>query len=518
MQTGLRHGTWWDQHRDVPVNQLMEGRFTRLFPRAPAATFSPAALQALAAAMTAAPDIPPTPETRTDAEENPGIPAAYTYFGQFVDHDITFDPTSSLKQRLNGRGLKALVDFRTPRLDLDNLYGRGPNEQPYLYLDDRKMLLGEKLSGNPHDLQAFDVPRGPNGRALIGDPRNDENRIVTQLQATMLRFHNALADLLPDADLPTLQQQVRWHYQWVLVHDFLPTVVSSEVIHAVFPQLGTGPFSPVFSIPGLGDPHNPLTLMPVEHSVAAYRFGHSMIRPIYRINESISRRQIFSTAADPAGDLGGMRPLPQDWALDWQYFIDLDHGTHPAPPVNANDPAHRKPQHSYKIDTSLVNPLGLLPPIIASDPPNLALRNLERGAAFGLPSGQTVAAALGLTPLADSQILIGKATADPADPTQPITDIAPEFAGNAPLWTYVLAEAWFTSWNDPGAGSDKTKIPIRLGPVGGHLITETFAALLAGDPTSYAHAKEPFSPNASLCQNGTFGLAELINAALGRTP
>lgn len=499
----------------------MEGRFTRLLPHAETAKFSQDALEALAAAMTAPADIPPTPETATDPEENPGIPAAYTYFGQFIDHDITFDPTSSLQSRLNGRSLKELVSFRTPRLDLDNLYGRGPNDQPYLYEPDGVHLqLGAKLIGNPHDPGAVDVPRGPNGRALIGDPRNDENRIVTQLQATMLRFHNAIADRMDNPTLEKVQQQVRWHYQWVVVHDFLPTVVNKATIDSIFPTAGHDGFAPVFSIPGLGRPNNPLTLMPVEHSVAAYRFGHSMIRPIYRINESISRRQIFSTESDPAGDLGGMRPLPQDWALDWQFFLDLDHGTSPTgEPPAANDAIPRKPQHSYKIDTSLVNPLGLLPPIIASNPANLALRNLERGSAFGLPSGQAVAAALNLTPLPETDILIGKATADDVgDPKQPIKDVAAEFAGNCPLWTYVLAEAWATSWSGPEAKSNKNKTPVRLGPVGGHLIAETFAALLAGDPTAYPNATAGFRPDPELCHNGRFGLVELINAALGRTP
>jgi hypothetical protein len=258
--------------------------------------------------------------------------------------------------------------------------------------------------------------------------------------------------------------------------------------------------------------------MPVEFSVAAYRFGHSMIRPIYRINETIARRKIFSTVADPAGDLGGMRPIPVDWAVDWQFFIDLDHGAPFATNSDGDDLIVRKPQQSYKIDTSLVNPLALLPPIIAKDPPSLPLRNLERGQLFGLPSGQTVASLLGKTPIPDDQLIIGKATKDPADTHGALADLIPSMAGNAPLWTYVLAEAQSTSWALDPTNPDKDAIPIRLGPVGGHIIAEVFAALLLGDPNSFVSANPGFTPLAEVSHNDEFGLAELINVALGRKP
>ena len=121
------------------------------------------------------------------------------------------------------------MDFRTPRFDLDNLYGRGPDDQPYMYEEDGiHMLLGEPMPGNPFDPGAVQLPRGPNGRALIGDPRNDENRIVAQLHAIFLRFHNRVVDHLGGKKHVSFQearQQVRWHYQWVLVNDFLPTIL-----------------------------------------------------------------------------------------------------------------------------------------------------------------------------------------------------------------------------------------------------------------------------------------------------
>jgi hypothetical protein len=347
---------------------------------------------------------------------------------------------------------------------------------------------------------------------LIGDPRNDENRIVAQLQATMLRFHNAMAERMPGASFAEIRDQVRWHYQWVVVNDFLPTIVDATVVRSVFPDLGEGGAVPT-PVPGLPKSAH-LQLMPVEFSVAAYRFGHSMIRPIYRLNESLSRRQIFSTSADPAGDLGGFRPIPSDWAIDWQFFLDIGDGA-PLDPPEANDSIERKPQLSYKIDTSLVNPLGLLPATVASNPSSLAERNLLRGRTFRLPSGQQVAEALGEKPLADSEIRIGKATTDPADVRGTITEISSRFTGHCPLWAYVLAEAWHHSWAADHAPTNAT--PVRLGPVGGRLVAGTFAALLDGDNTSLLHRGKGFRPRQDLRHNDRFGLAELIKAALGRS-
>ena len=532
MSNHVRHGKWWDRWTlsDRAPEETIRERFTRLFD-APAAEFAPEDLDKLAKAMTAKVENPPSgemdpeevsrpgkagPPRQLDAEENPGIVSAYTYLGQFLDHDLTFDPTSRLRERLSPDQLTKLVNFRTPRLDLDNVYGLGPDEQPYLYQGDGVHLqLGAPLVGNPHDPGAVDLPRGPNGRALVGDPRNDENRIVAQLHATMLRFHNAIADRMPGAGFEAVRQQVRWHYQWMVVNDFLPTIVNRTTITKVFPHLADGTSiidsPPKFTIPTLVEAGR-LEKMPVEFSVAAYRFGHSMIRPIYRLNESISRRQIFSPSTDSTGDLGGMRPIPPDWAIDWQFFVDIEHGADRGRTLG-NDPIPRRPQLSYKIDTSVVGPLGALPPTVAANPPSLALRNLLRGQAFGLPSGQTVADRLGIKAIPDDELVIGKATRE--DKKTPLVKLSRKFAKNAPLWTYILAEAHLTSWAaEPQR--DQDTIEIRLGPVGGHLVAETFAALLLHDKNSYLHAVG-FTPHKDLMYHGKFGLAELINAAIRRT-
>jgi hypothetical protein len=179
----------------------------------------------------------------------------------------------------------------------------------------------------------------------------------------------------------------------------------------------------------------------------------------------------------------------------------------------------REPQKAYKIDTLLVHPLGHLPPRIASCPNILALRNLERGWTFSLPTGQQVARALDEVPIPDDKLMFRKPTAKDRDKLQPLRKIAPGFAGRAPLWAYILSEAQVTSLGRAGNGASPDSIPIKLGPVGGRIVADVFAALLRGDPTSYLKQGGPFTPIADFTHDGsTFGLAELINVALGRMP
>src|SRR2546423_15182979 len=163
----------------VSRSPLFEGRFGRMFRNLPPLLPDDKDLEALAHQM-----VEPEPTGEEDPSgDNPDIPAGFTYFGQFVDHDLTFDPTSQL-QRDNDPD--ALVDFRTPRFDLDSVYGRGPDDLPYLYESNgKKFILGRSLTGSLFDKNVRDVPRSNpvigEKRAIIGDPRNDENVIISQL-------------------------------------------------------------------------------------------------------------------------------------------------------------------------------------------------------------------------------------------------------------------------------------------------------------------------------------------------
>jgi hypothetical protein len=284
---------------------------------------------------------------------NADIPSGYTYLGQFIDHDITFDPVSSL-QRQNDPD--ALHNFRTPRFDLDSVYGRGPSDQPYLYEKSggiTRMRLGEDVgvapgepSGAGPDLPR-NAPRRLNGQevffgtALIGDPRNDENILVSPLHLTMLQFHNKVIEMvaattpLTDDNLfKEAQRLVRWHYQWVVVHDFLRRIVGAEVIADILRtetfRAGDADVSLACPTFRFYHPENS-AYMPVEFSVAAYRFGHSMIRGRYDINTFVKNARgeaggpipIFGPEQpqdDELANLNGFRRLPPQWAVEWEFF------------------------------------------------------------------------------------------------------------------------------------------------------------------------------------------------------
>ncbi len=497
-------------------SSIDHGRFGRLFRWLDPAEFSEGALLALARTMVhqefdeRRKNGKALDDAITEAEEedeNPTIHAGYTYLGQFIDHDITFDPVSALTGLLDP---DALHNFRTPRLDLDSVYGLGPILQPYLYdADGLRLLLGANVS--------FDGKHRPdllrNGatpsRALIGDPRNDENLIVSQLHVAFAQLHNAMVKKAIDDKTPSkrvfaeAQRLTRWHYQWVVLHDYLPKVVGDAMTQSV---LGGG--VPSFQI------YRPKSsaYMPLEFSVAAFRFGHSMVRPSYGLNaerssavgtkEKFNRIPIFSSddaAKNPLANLNGRRALPAKSAVDWSFFFE-----------GLTPPSGRSkwqiPQKSYRLDTVLVDPLASLPEF-AGGPPDLAMlayRNLLRGARLGLPSGQAVAKYLGVTPLDDGVLFAKRGKFNGLNRDAVFNAHRAEFTGQAPLWFYVLKEAELTK----RAGKPDTFAGHHLGAVGGRIVAEVLVGLVWHDPTSYLRADRHWKP-----QPSPFGAAALLKTA-----
>lgn len=527
------------------------GAFGRIFRSLPATEFgdsdkaTEANLKSLGAAMVSTQDLP---KDAPDGEES-GIPALYTYLGQFIDHDITFDPASSLQQQNDPDGL---VDYRTPKFDLDNVYGRGPDDQPYLYdfsegSGRAKFILGSPLTGGgPLNPGAKDLAR--NGaqpaRAIIGDPRNDENALVSQLQGLFLRFHNRLIDDHKDLKFVEAQRILRYHYQWMLIHDFLLRLVNKATLDEVFPHLSKD--SSLAKDPPFLAYYHPRdeAFMPLEFSVAAYRFGHSMVRPGYRLNDGSPNKDldtllpIFGEDGSPTRPRslrGFMAPAP-DWALDWARFIDIQKRPNgvelddndrtktaagqPLTDQQKKDNRERL-QLAYRIDTSLVFPLGDLPPDVADlIIPSLASRNLMRGWRLRLPNGQAVAKAMGLIPLAP--IKIGKFQDDEEsidisqvpeldEKGKKTGNVVSAFVDNCPLWTYCLAEA--REHTEVGLFGVKSKL---LGPVGGRIVAETFAGLLKFDSQSFLTQDPNWKP--MIGDGKTFGLRDFVKYALGLAP
>lgn len=451
------HGAAELRGMNPPQSKFYEkGVFGRLF-TLPPFNADPNALRQLGAAGG---PMDPGQDPNANPDHPTGLGAGFTFLGQFIDHDITFDPTSSLERQEDP---EAISNFRTPALELDSVYGSGPGASPHLYdREDRAKLL---LSAD-----GVDLPRNHQGTALIGDPRNDENLIVSQLHLAFLKFHNAVVDAVRKDPVPgrsvfeVAQEKVRWHYQWVVLHEFLPHICGEAVVRDIlkngrrFYDWRNDPF------------------IPVEFAVAAYRFGHSQVRSRYQVNATIGVLPIFvPQPADPAAprtDLSGGRTVSANEAVDFTRFFTVN-----------GPPAIR----SKAIDTLLSPPLLDLPmfPGTPESPRSLATRNLLRHLTFGLPSGQTVAKKMKEQELTPAE-LAKVATLG--------------FDQQTPLWYYILAEAEIRSQGK------------HLGPVGGRIVAEVLIGLLEGDSHSYLRQNPDFEPELG-AKAGKFEMADLLRVA-----
>ena len=396
----------------------------------------------------------------SNANRTSSVDVGDVFFGQFIDHDITLDVATSLSSTVD---VSQLQNTRSPSLDLDNIYGLGPEAQPYLYVSSGDFSGIKLLTGadNPSatDLQKNDVVRSIGGRAIIGDPRNDENRVISQLQLAMIRFHNKVVDdLSPTFHGSELFEESRklttWHYQWVVIHDFLVKICGAAVVNEI---LGTGC---KFYNADYGD-----SFIPVEFSVAAYRFGHSMIPQKIQIQKNESALELFGAF------LGrGFEELSELKAVvDWHELVETSEA--------------RVVQKAEKMDTKMATDLLKLPFINPPAEQSLATRNLLRGQGFLLPSGENIALAM----------------ERPQTEIDAVTQAASTIAGNdidistgTPLWFYLLTEA-------EAIGRETTKgqfdVGEGLGPVGARIVAETLIGLIKLDSRSYLSENVNWEPS-----------------------
>jgi hypothetical protein len=422
-----------------------------------------------------------------ERSSNIRIPAGFTYLAQFIDHDITFDPMSIFARRVDEHAIK---NFRTPRLDLDSVYGSGPRVHPFLYDWDAdppgtKLLVGRNAIGRA--LASEDLPRNQQGRALIGDARNDEHVIITQLHLLFVRLHNAVVDHLAAKDPPRTQDQrtalrlnaqetVRWHYQWTVVHEFLCRVVGDDMGKQVLHRVATDqpPTRNDKCFKWRGGP-----FIPVEFSGAAYRFGHSMVRAIYRVKPSDAGAPLSIFP-----DLTGFRWLPESLVVDWDLFFERagdQNGGYQLPTENL------ELQFSSPIDTAIAGPLFDLPEAGGA----LPRRNLQTGSKLAVPSGQAVARAMNEKVLDEDELRLGDCG----------QGVRGELARSTPLWYYVLCEAAL----EPCLGA-------HLGRVGGRIVAEVLVHLLKWDEKSYLNANPAWKPTLG-ATDGHFTMADLIRIA-----
>jgi Animal haem peroxidase len=431
-----------DRAVDAPV---YGGRYDRMFADLEPFTADEAFLHMIGSSGGVCDASPAASEGGDDAR----VAAGWPFLGQFVAHDITAD-RSPLRSHAEA---EALRNFRTPRLNLECLYGGGPVGSPYLFQrdDPAKLLLGP--GGN-------DVPRNQEGLALIGDPRNDVHVFVNQLQVAFIRAHNLLVDRLREDGVsePDVFEEARratmWHYQWILVRDYLPVLVGEELVDRLLDE-GTRYYALD------GEPY-----IPFEFADAAFRYGHSQIRHRYRINERTDEVPMFP-------DLMGFGPITPDRAVEWWLLFDL--------------PGHPPAQRSKRMDGRLPASLINLPAQITGDVDDeayhsLAARDLQRGQAIGLPSGEAVARKIGAPLL------------DPAD----IGLASHGWRDETPLWFYILREA------DAQGDGD------RLGPVGGRIVGEVLVGILDADPESFRSVDPAWRPTLPAAAPGGYSLADLL--------
>jgi hypothetical protein len=454
-------------------DRLAEGRFGAMFKKLPAFAPRDDLLVGLAQTMV---------ESSNGDEflnTSPRLFAGFTFIGQFIDHDITFDNTPLAQQQADP---DATVNFRTPRYDLDSVYGLGPANEPQFYdpADRDKLLVTSNVNG------VEDMPRASDGKAIIPEGRNDENLIVVQLHKAVAKFHNRIVDyaraqgIRAEWVFETARRLTRWHYQWAVIHDFLPRFVGDELVGptgTVYREATGKP--PVITL-NYYRPTNKdgRPFMPVEFAVAAYRFGHSIIRPFYVLNQATLDRggvPVFGT--DGGFNLNGGRPIPSDLVMEWKNIL----------PVDPSFPA-RKPR---KIDTKLSLPLANLPGSVVPPPDptvHLAVRNTLRGKHVGLPSGQQVARAMRVNALSNAALGLSNDSG---------------WGGEAPLWFYILKEAELAPYNAE-----------RLGPVGGRIVAEVLVGLLQRDPNSYLYLDAAWKPAPPLASTtGQFTFVDLLRYA-----
>jgi Animal haem peroxidase len=260
--------------------------------------------------------------------------AGTTFMGQFMDHDMTFDATSPLGQPTDPTTAR---NARTAAFDLDSVYGLGPIGSPHLYdpKDPVKFRVG--FGGLFEDLpRQMDLDGTSNHTALIGDPRNDENIIIAGLHAAFLRFHNRAVDHVraegharPAEVFLRARLLTTWHYQWMIVHEFLPLFVGQDMVDDI---LRNGP--------RFFKPKSGRAFIPVEFQTGTYRFGHSMVRPSYRANlQGDNGGPFFGFVFDPSehpedssqppladpNDLAGGARAPRRF-IGWQTFFDFGDG------------------------------------------------------------------------------------------------------------------------------------------------------------------------------------------------
>lgn len=420
------------------------------------------------------------------------IPSAYTYFGQFVDHDVSLAAISKSTPELANpctitrfgpdplKPEAVTATFKNKRnsfLQLDTIYKGSPPR------NDALLILG-KLSKSDHPIHTADadndVPRQTNNdkTAIIGDPRNDQTLIISQLHVAFMRAHNEVVK--SGKSYSDARKLLIQHYHWLIIKDFLPRFARPEILQQVLAgeklryQPGTSPF-----------------YIPLEFTVAAYRFGHAQSLHSYYYNDNFQGQGLSSLFTFPA--LGKYPTLPEKGVIQWEHFLGIGDFLNWARVPN---PSVVEPL------SNVLGPTGTPLPCERS----LAKMDLLRGYSWGLPTGQAVARALGYQELSAAEI-------ESVSVSSEMTSILQSgLSSRTPLWFYILAEAaWAQAHDHPYPEPDpRSKLRGFLGKVGSRIIAEVLIGLIRESPDSILKDTQwtpEFGPN------GNFTLADLFRLA-----
>ncbi|MEP7003002.1 MAG: peroxidase family protein [Chloroflexota bacterium] len=398
--------------------------------------------------------------------DNPTHTAGVTFFGQFMDLDMTFDSRSTLGVPTDP---SMMPNARVPYFDLDSVYGLGPSvSAPFYDPNDIAKLRIE--SGGIFE----DLPRTADMTAIVPDPRTDQHMMIAGLHCAFILFHNKAVDharnqlglIDPAAVFAEARRLTVWHYQWMIVNEFLPLFVGPAIVNDILTN------GRQFYRPAKGE-----AAMPIEFQGACFRVGHTMIRPSYRANlKGDGGKPFFGFIFDPA--LGDITSAPgRDPAdmrsgfraprrfIGWQTFFDFKDG---------------EVKRNKMIDPKISTPLFTLPlGAIASHkaPISLMQRNLLRHITWSMPSGQAIASAMGVNRLSGEDL-------------KELKQYGIGLEQSTPLFYYMLQEAALVPNTDIG----KNTGGFHLGPVGGRIVAEVVLGLLQTDPASYLVQKPDWIP------------------------
>jgi hypothetical protein len=419
---------------------------------------------------------------RDAAAGDSNFSSAFTYFGQFVDHDITLEKSGQ-------PGMKPPVEEDLTPLPLEDIREQTRNVRTGVLELDSVYNFPARRDPEPNGLKMKIGKVALSGGRPIGDPRNDENTIIAQLHVAFLLAHNKLVDeAAPPNRFKKAKRRLRRHYQHIVLHDFLKQVAEPVIVDDII-ENGNRVY----------DPDEDEFFMPLEYSVAAFRFGHSMVRAKYNFNVNFpeaSLGELFTFTA-LSGELGEFETLPEIWIIQWERFF------------RGNESFNK----ARRIDTELVEPLEHLQTMQGTeegegDPrrlaAKLAVRNLLRGYQLRMPTGQAVARALRkkLQGVRDVPVLTPQQIRNAAasDKQREVLQEA-GFDRRTPLWYYILAEAAFLRKGR------------RLGPVGSTIVAEVLVGLVRRSPDSILAPGSTWKPNLPSEEPGKFTLSDLLRYA-----